>query len=95
MKRVTIRQLEARLREYLRLVKHGETIEIVERSAPIARIEAIHPASQSMSEKVARLVREGVITPPRAPLDKSFVSRQPIPCKGDIVRTLIEDRDNR
>jgi prevent-host-death family protein len=95
MKRVAVSQLKDRLSEYLRLVKRGETIEIVERSVPIARIEAIHPAAQSMSEKVARLVREGVMTAPTARLDKSFFSRAPIPCKGDIVRTVLEERDER
>ena len=48
-----------------------------------------------MTEKVARLVREGVITAPSARLDKSFFSRPPIPCKGDIVRTVLEERDER
>ena len=95
MKRVAVSQLKDRLSEYLRLVKRGETIEIVERSVPIARIEAIHPAAHSMSEKVARLIREGVISPPSARLDKSFFSRPPIPCKGDIVRTILEERDER
>jgi antitoxin (DNA-binding transcriptional repressor) of toxin-antitoxin stability system len=95
MKRVAVSRLKDRLSEYLRLVKRGETIEIVERSVPIARIEAIHPGAQPMSEKIARLVREGVISPPSARLDKSFLARAPIPCKGDIVRMLLEDRDER
>jgi antitoxin (DNA-binding transcriptional repressor) of toxin-antitoxin stability system len=95
MKRVAVSQLKDRLSEYLRLVKRGETIEIVERSVPIARIEAIHPAAQSTSEKVARLVREGVISAPSARLEKSFFSRAPIPCTGDIVRTVLEERDER
>ncbi len=95
MKRVAISQLKDRLSEYLRLVKRGETIEILERSVPIARIEAIHPAAQSTNEKIARLVREGVISPPSARLDKSFLSRPPIPCKGDIVRAVLEERDER
>jgi prevent-host-death family protein len=95
MKRVPVTQLKDRLSEYLRLVKRGETIEILERSVPIARIEAISPVSHSPSEKLAQLVRQGVVTRPIGRLDKSILSRPPIACKGDVVRALIEERDDR
>jgi hypothetical protein len=40
-------------------------------------------------------VRQGVVTRPIGRLDKSILSRPPIACKGDVVRALIEERDDR
>lgn len=95
MKRVAISQLKDRLSEYLRLVKRGQTLEIVERSIPIARIEAIRPVEHSGREKFERLVQEGVISRPNKRLDKAFLAHPPIACSGDVVKAVIEERGDR
>ena len=95
MKRVAVSELKNRLSEYLRLVKRGETIEIVERSVPIARIEAVGPASREGSDTLERLVREGLARAPKKRLEPSFWSFEPVPCAGDAVRAVIEERGDR
>lgn len=41
MKRIGVRELRQNASEYLRLVRSGETIEVTERGAPIARLVPI------------------------------------------------------
>jgi prevent-host-death family protein len=95
MIRVSVTDLKSRLSEYLRRVKRGETLEVLERSVPIARIEAIRTADQDPDERVARLEREGVIRPPELPPDRSLLDLEPVPCRSDAVRALVEGRGDR
>jgi prevent-host-death family protein len=92
MKRVPVTDLKNRLSEFLRLVKRGETIEIVERSIPIARIEGVRAADERGAESFEQLVREGEISRPKARLDPAFFAAPPLACEGDAVRVLIEER---
>ncbi|MBI5361765.1 MAG: type II toxin-antitoxin system prevent-host-death family antitoxin [Planctomycetes bacterium] len=95
MQQVPITDLKNRLSEFLRLVKRGETIEIIERNVAIARIEAIEPASDSSSSRFQQLVREGAITRPKAPLDLRKLGIRPRPCQGDAVQAVIDERGDR
>jgi len=67
MIRANIAELKNRLSHYLRLVRGGEVIEILDRKTPLARIEAV--GSQSDTAHRAAWVEElcnlGIITPPR------------------------------
>lgn len=93
MKKVSVSELKNRLSQYLRLVKSGETIEVLEHSVPIAHLSGLPKTLESEDAYLERLVREGIVTPaqhrsgPRRPL------KPPIPCPVDIVRLLCEDRD--
>jgi prevent-host-death family protein len=91
MKRVSVTDLKNRLSEFLRLVKAGETVEIVERNVPIARIEPLAWRSTGDAQ-LDRLVRDGIVTPPSKPWDDSLLALPPVPCRGDIVQALIEER---
>lgn len=95
MKRVAVSELKNRLSEYLRLVKRGETIEILEHSLPIARIEALRPGGRKLSNTTERLVREGLARAPNKRLDASFWSFAPIACQADAARAVIEERGER
>jgi len=50
MKRVPVTDLKNRLSEFLRFVKRGESLEVLERGIPIARIE---PVRIDMAEEVS------------------------------------------
>jgi antitoxin (DNA-binding transcriptional repressor) of toxin-antitoxin stability system len=95
MKRVPVTDLKNRLSEYLRLVKRGETIEIVERSVPIARIEALPPDAARGDERFEALVRAGVVRQPPERLDPRTLAKNLLPCPSDAVRTVIEERGER
>ena len=93
MKQVSVTELKNKLSAYLRLVKKGQTLEVLERSMPVARIEpAAAPSGEALLEQLAR---EGTVARPRKKPRKDLFKRPPIPCKGDPVKALIEERGNR
>ncbi len=92
MKRVSISDLKNKLSEYLRLVKKGETVEILERNVPIARIEAVRRKDWHDSY-LEELERRGILRQPRVEPDPHFLDKHPpTPCSVDVVRILIEER---
>ena len=93
MKRVSVTDLKNKLSEYLRLVKKGETVEIVERNVPIARIEGLPKSGSVRGIDVKDLERRGILKPPQEEWDPSFLkNRPPTPCSVDVVKILIEQR---
>lgn len=95
MQRVSVTELKSRLSQYLRLVKRGESVEILEHSVPIARITALRSAEGGGEDDLARLLRDGVVSPARRPPDRAALARPPVPCRGDAVRALVEGRGER
>lgn len=92
MLQVSVTELKNRLSEYLRLVKKGETIEVLEHSIPIARLESTRGYSGGGDRQLEQLVREGVVTRGKRKADRAWLKEPAIPCGGDAVRALIEER---
>jgi prevent-host-death family protein len=90
MRRSTgITELKSSLRETLEQVKAGESVLVTDRGEPIARIVPIEPEE----ERMARLVRSGVIQPPLRPLDESFWTLPRIDDpEGLLVKFVLEER---
>ena len=82
MKQVRIAALKARLSEYLRAVRNGETIAVLDRETPVAHII---PVRQSRALRV-RKPAPGALPLHRVPLPK------PAKLKIDIVDLLLEER---
>ncbi len=91
MRRVSVTELKNRLSEYLRLVKRGVRIQIVERGVPIAWIEGLQkdPGDADLD----RLVREGLVTPPSRKPDP--LGQALVPCKADPARDVVDQRGDR
>lgn len=72
MRKVGIKLLKNKLSEYLRLVADGEVILVTDRDQVVAELRAPTPATREVlqDEKLAELVRRGLITLPthRGPL---------------------------
>jgi prevent-host-death family protein len=82
MRQVRIAELKSRLSEYLRAVRRGETITVLDRERPVAQIVPVR-------EQVALRVRKpapGAPAPNRVPLPK------PAKLKIDVVELLLEER---
>jgi prevent-host-death family protein len=82
MKEVRIAELKARLSEYLRAVRRGETIAVFDRDTPVAQIVPVR-------ERAALRVRKpapGTPPPNRVPLPK------PATLNVDVVQLLLEER---
>ena len=101
MIRATISEVKNRMSAYLRLVKSGESVLVMERKTPIARIVpmAAHARARGTSDvqeeeeeaKLARLERAGVIVRGSAgsPLE---ALGQPLRAGSGILEALHEER---
>jgi prevent-host-death family protein len=85
MRQVRIAQLKSHLSEYLRAVRRGETISVLDRETPVARIV---PAGQRPVLRT-RKPAPGVPPPNRVPLP------QPLGVKFDVVQLLLDERQGR
>lgn len=99
MKTVGIKQLKARLSEYVRFARAGETIVITDRGDVVAQMgpaRAVSRAAGSLDEILDRLAGEGVVT--RAALPKRGWTWNPkglgLP-EGTAQRLLDEIRADR
>ena len=85
---VGVRELKARLSEYLRQVKQGRTIVITERGKPVGRLV---PTGQSLEQRLQAMIDAGLAEwngkplPPMKPVAKLRGGRS-------IADLIIEDR---
>ena len=84
MKSVRIAELKSRLSEYLRAVRNGETIAVLDRETPVAQIV---PVRQRVSLRI-RKPASGSPPPSRVKLPK------PLKLYIDIVDLLLEERQS-
>jgi antitoxin (DNA-binding transcriptional repressor) of toxin-antitoxin stability system len=77
MVRTNISDLKNRLSHYLRLVRAGEVVEILERKVPLARIEAVSGLQGKKFENgwLRRMIEIGVITAPKSKTSRSIISQ--------------------
>ena len=94
MKQVTVTELKNKLSAYLRLVNRGETVEVLEHSVPIARLQGIDADSVEVG-LLEGLVREGIVTRAERKPGKAWLKLPAVPCKGDAVQALIQQRGDR
>lgn len=92
MRQVSVTELKNRLSHYLRLVKQGETLAVLERSIPVACIRTAHAATGQRS-RLDELVRDGIVTASEQAGEPLVV--RPIRAKRDVVQALIEERGDR
>ena len=86
MSNVRIADLKANLSRHLRSVRQGETITVLDRDTPVARIVPIETTANGL-----------VIHPPKKPGRLADVPLPPRPkkLKTDPVALLLEDRNSR
>jgi prevent-host-death family protein len=84
MRQVRIAELKARLSEYLRAVRRGETIAVLDRDTPVAQIV---PVSDRSALRIRKPV-SGTLPPNRVPLPK------PSKLNVDVVQLLLEERQS-
>jgi prevent-host-death family protein len=85
MRSVKIAQLKSRLSEYLRAVRRGEVITVVDRETPVARIIPFDGGSTPL---VVRSPSPGSLPFRRVRLPPPL----PLPRKLDVVDLLLEER---
>ena len=81
--------------EILARVREGETILIMDRQHPVARLEPVAGASAVGCPWQADLVRRGLLRPARRALDAAAYAAMPLPTArgGDILDVLLAERE--
>ncbi len=100
MKKANVAELKNRLSHYLNRVKRGETVLVMERSTPIARlIPTAPPSRMSMDEAevwLKRLETDGVLRIGARRGLKEVIGKAPSGRRSvGAVKTLIEERERR
>ena len=96
MKTINVTEAKAHLSRLLRRVERGETVVIVHRGRPIARIEPVRDAGLAGDDAVlAGLEREGIVrraahAPDAAVLD---LPRAAVSPGADLLTALLEERE--
>jgi len=95
MKRTTITQLKAHLSALIDAVRHGETVLILDRKRPVARLESVLAGdTQGPEGRIMRLERAGILQRGRRKLSKRFLSRRPPKARAgaSILEALLAER---
>jgi prevent-host-death family protein len=82
MKKVRIAELKSRLSEYIRAVRNGETVAVLDRDTPVAQIVPVR-------DRLALRVRKPA---PGAPRPNRVKLPKPLKLDVDIVDLLLEER---
>jgi len=95
MKKASITDAKNNLSALIDGLKGGSPVLIVDRGRPVARLEPVthgHPSDDN--DRLARLVRDGVVRPARVGASKAvFAGKPPRPKAGASgVKALLEDR---
>jgi prevent-host-death family protein len=97
MIRVSVSETKNRLSHFIRLVRGGEEIEIMDRNTPVAKI--VHIAKFSETGKKATWIVEavhlGLITPPKKKeLPTNFFDRKnTLPQGKGVLQALLQERE--
>ena len=90
----TITEAKNRLSALIDHVRGGESVLIVDRGIPVARLESAVSADADPAGRIARLERAGAVRPARRPpAIEVLSSRPPSPRPGaSAVAALLEER---
>ncbi|MDA0322489.1 MAG: type II toxin-antitoxin system prevent-host-death family antitoxin [Verrucomicrobia bacterium] len=96
MKQTSITDAKNGLSRLIDSVKAGNSILIVDRGDPVARLQPIEPSDLTADQRIEALVRAGLANAPRKTLDaKAFAARKMarLSGKASAVEMLIADRE--
>lgn len=89
---VGVATLKARLSEYLRSARAGETVVITDRGVPVARLAPLEPAG-TLDDRAKALVASGLARPPERGLDSAFTTAErPHDPTGRSLESILEER---
>jgi prevent-host-death family protein len=90
MEKATISKLKNNLSAYLRKVRAGETVLVMDRNVPIARIERV--ASTGGDQRLARLEAAGLVRRGSKPLPLKKLLAEPPESGESVLEALLEER---
>jgi prevent-host-death family protein len=96
MKIASISQTKNQLSALIDAVKQGETVLIMDRDRPVARLEPVQSSELANDEgRLARLERAGVLRRAKAKLQPTSIWGGPvkIPAGVSVLQALLEERE--
>ena len=91
MEKATISQLKNRLSAYLRKVRAGSTILILDRDEPVARLERIEAGGRA-ADRAIRLEKAGLLRRPRHPLRLDSLRAASPRAEKSVLEALLDER---
>ena len=94
MKKASITEAKNNLSALIDKVKGGSPVLIVDRGRPVARLEPVGGIGSGDDDRLARLVRDGVVRPARGVAPKAVLATTPPRAKKGAsgVRVLLDER---
>ncbi len=97
MKIATISQTKNSFSAMIDRVRHGETILIMDRNRPVARLEPVVSAAGASEGRLERLERAGLLrrgVSSESAVQQILKQKPPKPVRGgDILKALLEERE--
>jgi len=91
VEKATISQLKNRLSAYLKKVRAGATILILDRDEPVARLERVEAGTRP-GDRISRLEKAGLLRRGRRPLRIDGLRLPPPAARGSVLEALLEER---
>ncbi len=91
MEKATISEIKNRLSAYIKKVRAGESVLIVDRNHPVARLERV-TAESHPDERLARLERDGLLLRSTRPMPLELLKRSPPKAERSVLDALLEER---
>lgn len=91
MKPVPVTDMKNRLSHYLRLVRAGARLTIVDRGRPVA---VLAPLTE-VDDEIGSLVAKGVASAAEARMSKTFLTKKLPKARRPVSVALMEGRDDR
>jgi prevent-host-death family protein len=94
MKKASITEAKNNLSALIDSVKGGSPVLIVDRGRPVARLEPVGRAVGPNDDRLARLIRDGVVRPARSAARKDLLAAEPPRAKKGAsgLRVLLSER---
>ena len=94
MKKATLTETKNNLSALVDQVQHGETILILDRGRPVARLESVLGVGDDPEGRLARLERQGLLRRASAPRPREILmARAPQPSEGaSALEALLAER---
>jgi len=93
MTAASITQAKTNLSKLIKKVRHGESILILDRNIPVARLEPLPASSREADEaKLAELERRGLVKRGAGKLPRDFFRLPRLKFKKSLVEAVLEER---
>lgn len=96
MKKASVSQAKNNLSGFLGDIQRGETVLITHRGTPVARIDSCRISDLTADQAAGELIRQGIVTPPRAILDVDRILAAEIPRLADDAsasQLVVDERE--